>query len=719
MRAPWTFALVLLAATVAAGDEPIQVESLALEDLLDLDVAAATKVPVPLSASPAVGAVVKRDQIDDFGWLSLNDVLYTQPGFFPSMDYERRTVGARGEREDWNNNRILLLIDGMPQNDVETGTAFTWETTPLFLAQRVELLRGAGSALYGSYALNGVVSLDTPTVADLGAEHARARFTLGDDGTQRFDVLGGQASRFADLVLAYDYFRTPGDQRLDYDASGRTDPSGALERFKPGDKRASSCFFLKADGKGPLAGFTLTLQEQTWSFGTYRGWLYFIPDHDEDMTESRQMVALRYRTPPAGAWRQEVALQLQRHGYDEQARLYPAGAPALYPGGVNEHVITALYDVFARAQVTRLLPDEASILAGAEYTALFYDGDDLHDASVDLNDPSGAPPPVADVVELPPLYEPIQGHVVSKVAVFGQLVSGQLLGDSLELTLGLRFDDLFFHYTELTPGRPERSRSYEDLSPRAAVVWRPAHDLSLKLMVARAFRTPTPVELFASNSWTTAPADPQTLRGERQDTVELAADWRILPGLRLRANGFAARLDDEISYAVTGTEIVNRFSDTRVGLESELVYDVTLPGALQLDGWLSYSLVKLVDETVYDPGLAPESDVWRAPSQLVKAGLRLRRGRFAVALQAMGQGEERRAATDVATEAYRALRPDVVPAWLLVDASARVQATDWVRLGVTVRNLFDSAGRMAAPADVPFDDHVPERRVLFQLDLGL
>ena len=73
------------------------------------------------------------------------------------------------------------------------------------------------------------------------------------------------------------------------------------------------------------------------------------------------------------------------------------------------------------------------------------------------------------------------------------------------------------------------------------------------------------MELFIANTWTAASTNIETLDPERQDTYEAAADWRLSPGLNLRANAWLAVLDDEIGYDTAEDEIINRYDDVRAG----------------------------------------------------------------------------------------------------------------------------------------------------------
>src|SRR5882762_987726 len=103
---------------------------LSLQELMNIPITTASKFEQSIKDAPSTTSLITRDQILKYGWLSGNEVLYRLPGFSMSQDYDRQTVSSRGIYEGWNNNHLLMLIDGVPMNDNMYGTAFTWENTP-------------------------------------------------------------------------------------------------------------------------------------------------------------------------------------------------------------------------------------------------------------------------------------------------------------------------------------------------------------------------------------------------------------------------------------------------------------------------------------------------------------------------------------------------------------------------------------------------------------
>ena len=199
--------------------------NMSLDELMNIEITSASKISVKVSEAPSIISVFTNEQIDTYGWTSIEDMLKSQPGFSPTQDYDRKTVSSRGLFEGWNNNHLLMLIDGIPFNDNLYGSAYTWEITPIFFAKSVEILRGPGSALYGSNATNGVTAINTVSAADLeNNSHAEVKF--GNFNTKVFDLLGGYSTEKMSIVLGFNAYSTDGNSYDDFNGGTGTNEIG-------------------------------------------------------------------------------------------------------------------------------------------------------------------------------------------------------------------------------------------------------------------------------------------------------------------------------------------------------------------------------------------------------------------------------------------------------------------------------------------------------------
>jgi iron complex outermembrane receptor protein len=207
-------------------------------------ITSATKTEQEIAEAPNLVNVVLRKQILQYGYICLNDILFRQVGTSVSQDYDRTTVSMRGTFENWNTNHWLVLIDGVPFNGNTYGSAFTQEVTPLIFSQSVEILRGAGSALYGGGAMHGVVSVNTTEVSDLKG-NSEGRVRVGARGEQIYDIMAGAENNNISILTAFNHYQTQGNNYESYDGSGRITSDSALAKFKTNHALSSNYFFGK------------------------------------------------------------------------------------------------------------------------------------------------------------------------------------------------------------------------------------------------------------------------------------------------------------------------------------------------------------------------------------------------------------------------------------------------------------------------------------------
>ncbi|HJV23613.1 MAG TPA: TonB-dependent receptor [Holophagaceae bacterium] len=675
-----------------------QEERESLKALMKVPVTSATKLEQSPAEAPAVVEVAPRDEIQGYGWETLNDVLYAQPGFAPSQDYDRRTVSARGVYEGWNNNHLLLLVDGLPFNEPIYGSALTMEPTPLWMLRSVEVLRGPGSALYGSNAVNGVVSLRTLSYGDLhGSGEARSRW--GNDGIYGADGVVGTATPRFNLLVAISGSGTDGNEYPSRDLSGRTAPGGGPASFEVLDHREQRTTLIKLEGTGNLAGWSLQLHDQRWRFNTGHGWIFQIPEVREPMSEARQILVVRWAPEGGPLASQEVALKLQRHAIDWTQRYLPAGSPGM-PAGLWEVLRTHATDAFLRAQGSLALGRGSRLLGGVEASRFLYRGDDFHASNVDLNvGGSGLPwSPANDLRPLRPWLEYGLDRPILNTALYLQWNSGGLLGEALEATLGMRRDRETVDYRSVDlPGAPEGRRTFGQWSPRAALVWKATPNLVFKAMTGRAYRAPAPSELLGANTYSLA-SNVRGLRAEVVRTTELALEWAEGSGSTWRLNLYKSALEDQIDYSPANNNAsANLFSPKTAGLEGEWLF--TRGG---LKAFVNASTVKRLDERVGDASITPEPDtVTWVPAFTAHAGALWRTGGGTLSLQVHHLGPVRRRSSDQGL--YASDRPGSLPAFTTFDAQGALHLGGGFEASLWVRNLGNAQGHLAKKYDAPFD----------------
>jgi outer membrane receptor for ferrienterochelin and colicins len=161
--------------TLASGDSAtadFTLESSPLE-LTPVDVVS-TKLP-QFGDHPATSvAQVSPEEIDRRAVNTIDEAVDKEPGI-QFLNGQINIRGSTGYVQGLN-SRVLLLVDGVPMNQGDRG-GINWDLVPVDHIERADILKGAGSSLYGSAALGGVVNLTTRDVP-VGF-HQRVRLTGG------------------------------------------------------------------------------------------------------------------------------------------------------------------------------------------------------------------------------------------------------------------------------------------------------------------------------------------------------------------------------------------------------------------------------------------------------------------------------------------------------------------------------------------------------------
>lgn len=213
----------ILAAIPAHAQSPTAdgLTSLSLEELLKVDVErvfSASRFVQDASRAPASVTVITSEDIRRFGYRTLAEALRSVPGFYTTYDRNYTYLGVRGfGRPGDYNGRVLLLVDGHRSNDVVYDQAMIGSefTIDLSIVERIEVIRGPSSSLYGSSAFFGVVNVITRRGRDYrGAE---VEFEGGTLATGKVRVSAGtRTDSGIEFSLSGTAYHSDGQHRLYY-----------------------------------------------------------------------------------------------------------------------------------------------------------------------------------------------------------------------------------------------------------------------------------------------------------------------------------------------------------------------------------------------------------------------------------------------------------------------------------------------------------------------
>lgn len=201
---------------IKAADFLIE-EGLSLEALLNLKVNVASQFTETQLDSSSTVEILVRELWQHYGAETIEDVLTHQPSVmaFPTV-WGGTALTVRGYASGLSVRGIATIFDGVPMNSIRRGSGlYEIRTHVLSSLNRIEMIRGPGSVLYGSDAFHGVVSLQTYAAEEdqvrgdlmMTSEHHRqlgGGITHNLNGKTRLNLVLGAVSQ-GDQQLGFSY----------------------------------------------------------------------------------------------------------------------------------------------------------------------------------------------------------------------------------------------------------------------------------------------------------------------------------------------------------------------------------------------------------------------------------------------------------------------------------------------------------------------------------
>ncbi len=192
----------------ANGQDGLDLDQVSLADLLNVQIESASKQAEPLSEAPVPMTVITSEMIKNTGVRTLKEALVLfVPGYTESEDRNEVVFSTRGIYAT-SQQKVLIMINGHRLNSRSYLTAVPDFGIALHSVERIEILRGPGSSLYGNVALAGVVNLITKR----GKDFDKSSFEIGggNNGQTRIRILTGSGGDRWDVLAWGQYYKAAG-----------------------------------------------------------------------------------------------------------------------------------------------------------------------------------------------------------------------------------------------------------------------------------------------------------------------------------------------------------------------------------------------------------------------------------------------------------------------------------------------------------------------------
>lgn len=643
------------------------------------DVELATGYDRPERLAPGVVEAITQEEIKALGAITFDEIMQRAAGVVVQKNRVNDPVFTfRGVYNELN-PQVLIMIDGSPISDpVAGGRPIAWNMLAPAI-DRVEVIRGPGSSVFGADAFTGVVNIITKGavrehMSEIGVFGGNLG-TIGGYALQSIDLGGMRANltlqgrrtggdpdqiAIADAQSAADFLtgtmvsNAPGRLRTD-----RSEVSARLD-FKASDDLS---FFASYDG----------------FFNTGSGYASTFQVSDDHEFNNHLFSAGGKLSMAIGETRLDITGRALLNDLSARTLVAPAGAfsPAL-PGFIPFDLKNQFdyQSIDARIEAT-LIRDFGAHTIRVGGGGIHQRGYNILDSRNFLLSPLGpVPAPASELVDVITLGQLPNAPKSERSVGFALIQDEWRLTPELTLTAGLRYD----HYSVFGGS----------FNPRASLVWVPNLTTTVKLLYGAAFRPPTFLE-YRTNPGAVIAGNPD-LKPETIDTVEVELSHAFSETFSATASAFYSRSVDTI--AVVNTLTVSTFDNTTgfTGKGVEFTLTAAPLNIFSINGHYAFQDLEMRDSgarAVYAPAHSAFIDAELRPISDLRANLIV-----------SYVGERPRETGDPRPDLDGYLRVDAVAAW-------RPQALLGVEASIAIKNLFDetyadpTTSFLLAPGDFP------------------
>jgi outer membrane receptor protein involved in Fe transport len=487
-------------------DAKTDLSDLTLDQLTHAEVYTASRHLQPIVEAPASVTLITAKDIQEHGYRTLAAILQTVRGFFVTNDRNYSSLGVRGFlRPGDYDTRILLLVDGHRLNDnlyddAMIGTEFPIDVD---LIERIEIIRGPVSSLYGSNALFGVINIFTKRHRDLpGLQLASAAASFN---TKQGRVSYGGERGALEFLISGSFYGSRGHNSLFYPVFDNPVTNNGIASHTDDDQVASALATIS------FRDLTLRSIYGTRDKGIPTGSYGTVFNNPGNRTrDTHGYLDLQYEHTFADSLNALARVFYDRYAY-HGTYVYPSLS---YAGQLSpEQDFGDGRWAGLELQITKTVLHRNRLVSGFEFRDNLLQKQNTYDVN-----------PYAFV------FEDRRKSYVAAVYLQDEITFNKYL----VLNAGMRYD----YY----------STTQSSIDPRVALIYRPAHGTAIKLMYGDAFRIPNDYEKYYA-----VPPDiaNPALKPERIWTTELVWEQQLRAHLSVSTSVFYSRMEDLITQVVT------------------------------------------------------------------------------------------------------------------------------------------------------------------------
>jgi outer membrane receptor for ferrienterochelin and colicins len=536
----------------AANDKDADLTDLSIEELGKVEIYSASKFNQKVTQAPASISIITAADIKRFGYRSFDEILRGIAGFYVTYDRNYAYLGARGFclTGDYN-SRVLVLIDGHRINDNiynsnGMGTDFSLS---LDLIERIEVVRGPGSSLYGTNAFFAVINV----IPRRGRTLNGGRFSADAASQQTYQgtaTFGQQFNNGLEILVSGSYMDSKGHRRLYFPEFKSPENNNGIAQDADTDRSASAFASISFHDFGAQLSFkTREKHIPTASFGSA------FNDRREQTTDTGAYLDIKYERSFKQNW--NVLARTSVDAYEADGSYpysYSEGDSTYFE--VNQDGVSGRWWA-GEAQLTRKIAGRHHLTAGTEWRYGFR--------GVQIN------------YDEPDYY--LYMNRDNKTTEFGSYIQGELSArDNLLLSAGIRYD----HYSTFGG----------TTNPRFGLVYSPQEKTTIKVLYGHAFRAPNLFELYYEDA-NSSKSNPK-LRPESIKTMELVLEQRLGQKIRIAGSAYQYEIKNQIHQELDPDDGFIVFGNAGKNRAQGIEFELEGKDLLGIDGRVSYAIQRAV-----------------------------------------------------------------------------------------------------------------------------
>jgi outer membrane receptor for ferrienterochelin and colicin len=499
------------------------------ESILNEATQIATQKSINVDYMPSVITVIDSQTYLDAGIQNVGEALGMLPGIQIQMNYlgqPRTTIRGFSNPNSFISDKVKVLVDGVAINNEASGTAGFYMDFPLDLVDRIEVLRGPGSTVYGAGAIYGSVNIITKT----GNKDNTSSFYWGIGSYKNATTGGNFHTSMNDFEIFTDAYYAQNEKSIfDKDILKTTD-----------EEKEDLSVGLKVVNGG-LKFLTRYKSSHYGNFYAYKGDLY--PNNDRGHKDNYFLSQLSYKTDF-----NDYTLQTKlKYSYREsEITAYVDPTTKYTPVGfyINDHQVEQNSEVEASLKIPKFFSNDMVLGIG------------IRQADITTNYMYSSYQNFIDPTHTTDIF-----GKTSRTISYANLEDLISLDTNVDFTLGARVD----HYSDIGT----------HFSSKVGLVYRANDKLILKLLYGSAFRAPTFTERY-TNQHIFYRAGDQNLKEETVETYETEIIYKPNIYNKLSLNVYYSILSnvidlEELDYTDVGYQ--NMKDRSSIGVEFEYFFN--------------------------------------------------------------------------------------------------------------------------------------------------